>query len=63
MGILSQLKVMFADEFDFTKADYKLICDALHKRQRNYIACDRMFKHYGILLEKFTRLYETSSDN
>ena len=54
---------MFADEFDFTKADYKLICDALHKRQRNYIAGDRMFKHYGILLEKFTRLYETSSNN
>ena len=63
MGILSQLKVMFSDEFDFTKVDYKLICDALYKRQRNYIAGDRMFKQYGVLLEKFERLYETASDN
>ena len=63
MGILSQLKVMFSYEFDFTKADYKLICDALYKRQRNYIAGDRMFKQYGVLLEKFERLYETASDN
>ena len=63
MEILSQLKVMFSDEFDFTKADYKLICDALYKRQRNYIAGDRMFKQYGVLLEKFERLYETASDN
>ena len=63
MGILSQLKVMFSDEFDFTKADYKLICDALYKRQLNYIAGDRMFKQYGVLLEKFERLYETASDN
>ena len=63
MGILSQLKVMFSDEFDFTKADYKLICDALYKRQRNYIAGDRMIKQYGVLLEKFERLYETASDN
>ena len=63
MGILSQLKVMFSDEFDFTKADYKLICDALYKRQRKYIAGDRMFKQYGVLLEKFERLYETASDN
>ena len=63
MGILSPLKVMFSDEFDFTKADYKLICDALYKRQRNYIAGDRMFKQYGVLLEKFERLYETASDN
>ena len=62
MGILSQLKVMFSDEFDFTKADYKLICDALYKRQRNYIAGDRMFKQYGVLLEKFERLYVTASD-
>ena len=64
MGILSQLKVMFKeDDLDLSKADYKLICDALHKRQRNFIAGDRMFKHYGILLDKFDRLYETASDN
>ena len=51
------------DDLELSKADYKLICDALHKRQRNFIAGDRMFKHYGILLDKFDRLYETASDN
>ncbi len=46
-----------------TRDDYKLIADALHKRQRCYIAGDRMFIHYGKLLTKFEKLYETSSDN
>ena len=57
MGILSQLKVMFKeDDLELSKADYKLICDALHKRQRNFIAGDRMFKHYGILPVSYTHL-------
>ena len=46
-----------------TKQDYKLIADALHKRQRNFIAGDRMFKHYGTLYDTFDRLYETAPDN
>lgn len=35
------------------KNDYKLIIDALWKRQRCYIAGDRMFKEYESLIKEF----------
>ena len=34
----------------FTQEDYKLILDALWKRQRCFIAGDRMFRHYEYLI-------------
>ena len=34
----------------FTQEDYKLIIDALWKRQRAFIAGDKMFRHYEYLI-------------
>ena len=36
-----------------TKNEYKLVLDALWKRQRCFIAGDRMFKEYQKLIEEF----------
>ena len=35
--------------------DYKLIIDALWKRQRCFIAGDRMYKEYGSLIDEMER--------
>ena len=35
--------------------DYKLIIDALWKRQRCFIAGDRMYKEYGSLINEMER--------
>jgi len=37
----------------FTKDDYKLIIEALWKRQRCYIAGDKMFRKYDSLIKEF----------
>nr|BAR35403.1 hypothetical protein [uncultured Mediterranean phage uvMED] len=42
------------------KEDYKLIIDALWKRQTCYIAGDRMFKEYGHLIEEMERRQSTA---
>ena len=41
------------NEKTFTAEDYKLILDALWKRQRCFIAGDRMFKKYESLIKEF----------
>ena len=45
---------------DFSKQDYKLIIDALQKRQTNYIAGDRMYKEYGKLIVEMNRRHESA---
>ena len=37
----------------FTKDAYKLIIDALWKRQRCFIAGDKMFRKYDSLIKEF----------
>ena len=37
----------------FTKDDYKLIIDALWKRQRCFIAGNKMFRKYDSLIKEF----------
>ena len=37
----------------FSENDYKLIIDALWKRQRCFIAGDKMFKKYESLIKEF----------
>jgi|TARA_B100000035_G_scaffold155894_1_gene132809 hypothetical protein len=45
---------------DFSKQDYKLIIDALKKRQTSYIAGDRMYKEYGKLINEMDRRQESA---
>ena len=40
----------------FNQADYKLIIEALWKRQRCYIAGDRMFKKFESLIKEMEEL-------
>tara|TARA_B100000609_G_C17206629_1_gene431323 strand:- start:510 stop:683 length:174 start_codon:yes stop_codon:yes gene_type:complete len=46
------------EERNFDKEDYRLILDALWKRQRCYIAGDKMFKHYGSIISEVERRSE-----
>jgi len=41
---------------DFSEYELRLIADAIWKRQKCYIAGDRKFKEYGILLDEITKL-------
>jgi len=45
---------------DFTREDYKLIVEALEKRQRNYIAGDKMYNKYASLAGEMRRQSELS---
>jgi len=45
---------------DFSCEDYKLIINALEKRQRNYIAGDKMYNKYASLAGEMRRQSELS---
>ena len=43
---------------DYTREDYKLIVEALEKRQHNYIAGDKMYNEYASLAGEIRRRSE-----
>jgi len=45
---------------DFSHEDYELIINALEKRQRNYIAGDKMYNKYASLAGDMRRQSELS---
>ena len=45
---------------DFTREDYKLIVEALEKRQHSYIAGDKMYNKYSSLAGEMRRRSESA---
>ena len=57
----NQIKQTMNDYFpDFSHEDYKLIINALEKRQRNYIAGDKMYNKYASLAGEMRRRSESA---